>query len=300
MAACYFAAVGVPLMMTGCTPSTVRPERAPIADDSAAMVPEEARRGPPRERIVNIALSQWERWGRQTVSIDREGGACVVFSPLPAPVSASVSDPASFSAGHGGEEGRESDEMENDEMDAATPDCPKFPDGTGMEATLEGCAMARNYWHIAGRDPICAQVKTGAWAWSAVFVSWVLRQAGLNQDQFLTSDAHSEYVVDARDRILPGAAFAVEPVPARPRVGDLICATRGIDTWNIDTPEKIRRRTPMHCDIVVAIGAHELKAIGGNVQQSVSMSVVELDEAGRLSSEPGADRPWLLILRNRL
>jgi len=181
-------------------------------------------------------------------------------------------------------------------------DCLRFPDGTGMEATQRGCRMAQRYWAIVGEAPDCRQITQGAWAWSAVFISWVMRKAGLDNDQFLTGQSHSMYVVDARDGILPRPAFHIEPLPAVPRPGDLICAGRGRDKYLSDPSEVGFGTTPMHCDIVVAVdtAAGVVKAIGGNVQQSVSMDEIELNEAGQLDGFTNSHLPWLLIMRNDL
>ena len=53
-----------------------------------------------------------------------------------------------------------------------------------------------------------------------------------------------------------------------------------------------------HCDLVVGKPDQTLEAIGGNVRNSVSKSVLELDAEGRLQSTPR--RPWFLVLQNRL
>jgi hypothetical protein len=250
-----------------------------------------------RERIVEIATQEWRRWGSQTVRLGRDDTACVTFSPLPAPQPLDEV-PAATDAGapaHGSAD-READ------PDGAETGCVSFPDGTGMEATPLGCRMARRYWGIVGEAPDCTQVTQPSWAWSAVFISWVLRKAGLDERQFLTGQSHSMYVVDARDGILPRPAFHLEPVPALPRVGDIICAPRGRDKDLDDIAGIGFGTTPMHCDIVVLVdpAARLVKAIGGNVQQSVSMEEIELGDAGKLDGTTNSHMPWLVIMRNDL
>lgn len=110
---------------------------------------------------------------------------------------------------------------------AAPAACLRYPDGSGGEATTRGCVLAKRYWGIVGKEPTCQQLTTGGWAWSAVFISWIMRKAGLQNDQFLTGATHAEYVTDARDRLLRHAAFALERTPAVPRPGDLICPRAG-------------------------------------------------------------------------
>lgn len=272
-------------------PAPARPQAIPLPDLERPVTSPGAT---PRQRIVEIALQEWRRWGGQTVRLGRDDTACVIATPLPAPV---IASPAS---GEGQEEAASADsEAENSRPDE---DCPNFPDGTGVEATAQGCTMAQRYWGIVGKQPSCEQVTQPNWAWSAVFISWVLRKAGLDDSQFLTGASHSMYVTDARDHVLPRPAFHVEAVPAMPRPGDLICAARGRDKY-LGSPAEIGfGTTPMHCDIVVEVdpAAGLVKAIGGNVQQSVSMELVELGDSGQLDGVTNSHMPWLLVMRNDL
>lgn len=304
-------------VLAGCAtqvpaPRTARPEPQPLPL-AQQLPPTTAPGATPRQRIVQIALQEWQRWGGQTVRIGRDDTACVVSSPLPlpapmdsAPVAGNGSAPAGGLPANGtapnalAPGGTSADTDEN--VGTAGPECAGFPDGTGMEATPQGCALAQRYWAIVGKMVDCEQIKEPRWAWSAVFVSWVLRQAGLDDRQFLTGESHSMYVVDARDGILPAAAFRIEPVPAMPRPGDLLCAGRGRDKY-LTSPAEVRfGATPMHCDIVVEVdpAARLVKAIGGNVQQSVSMELIELGDSGRIDGFTNSHAPWLLVMRNQL
>lgn len=284
-------------VLCGCTttpPHPARPQAVPLPDHARVATPPGAT---PRERIVDIALQEWRKWGSQVVRIGRDDSACVTQSPLPPPATAT---PAVVAGA--GTAAQPSADVEADDDGRDGNSCLRFPDGTGMEATPQGCRMAQRYWGIVGEAPDCRQITQGAWAWSAVFISWVMRKAGLDNDQFLTGQSHSMYVVDARDGILPRPAFHVETLPALPRPGDLICAGRGRDKYLSDPSEVGFGTTPMHCDIVVEVdrAAGVVKAIGGNVQQSVSMDVIDLNDAGQLDSFTNSHMPWLLILRNDL
>lgn len=281
-------------MLAGC--STVsepaRPQATPLPDLERPVTTPGATA---RERIIEIAMQEWRRWGSQTVRLGRDDTACVTFSPLPAP------PPLEAQADTDGIPAQASADQDAD-PDSAGAGCVSFPDGTGMEATPLGCQMVRRYWGIVGQAPDCVQATRPSWAWSAVFISWVLRKAGLDDRQFLTGQSHSMYVVDARDGILPGPAFHIEPVPALPRTGDIICAPRGRDRYLEDIAEIGFGTTPMHCDIVVSVdrAARLVKAIGGNVQQSVSMEEIELGDSGLLDGVTNSHMPWLLIMRNNL
>jgi hypothetical protein len=54
----------------------------------------------------------------------------------------------------------------------------------------------------------------------------------------------------------------------------------------------------LHCDIVVETKGQTLQAIGGNVRNSVSKTILTLSQKGYLQfTRP---RPWFLIIENRL
>lgn len=140
--------------------------------------------------------------------------------------------------------------------------------------------------------------------WSAAFVSWIMREAGVPDDQFPPSDSHWGYLT----RLMavadsdPGAAFWPHPVgDYQPRPGDLICATRG----NGDTPPSgqsprlvLLEHRKLHCDIVVGREGDTLALIGGNVRNSVSKTILKLDKDGYM--QPTKRRPWFMVMENRL
>jgi len=286
------------VLLGGCATvvETARPQAVPLPDYEQPVTRPGAT---PRERVIEIALKEWQRWGEQTVRLGRDDSACVTFSPLPPP--APEGEATMLDASTMATPGQGSADQESEAGNEAA-NCVSFPDGTGMEATFLGCKLARRYWGIVGETPSCEQVTKPSWAWSAVFISWVLRKAGLNDRQFLTGQSHSMYVVDARDGILPAPAFHIEPTPAMPRPGDLICAARGRDKYLEDVSEIGFGTTPMHCDIVISVdpAARLVKAIGGNVQQSVSMEEIELGDSGKLDGVTNSHMPWLLVMRNDL
>jgi hypothetical protein len=139
-------------------------------------------------------------------------------------------------------------------------------------------------------------------SWSAAFVSYVLRQAGVSPDAFRFGNAHRLYVYDAfatsaaelanqgGDRI-----YRACPVSTKPRPGDLICHQREpalADFSDEAVRERIRseldsntgarsvRRT--HCEVVAHIDAPARKVytISGNVNQAVSARKLNLRQRG--------------------
>ncbi|OAI65438.1 membrane protein [Ralstonia solanacearum] len=293
----------------GCTTPPARPQAEPLPDHEVVATRPGATA---RDRMIEIALTEWDRWGRQVVRVGRDDTYCVTeggFPDQPPGRWLTVGEPAASlgeddAAGSGGDlpadrpQAGASDTFPS--LPAAT--CLRYPDGSGGEATARGCMLAQRYWRIVGKEPTCQQLTTGAWAWSAVFISWIMRKAGLQNDQFLTGATHAEYVTDARDHLLRQAAFTLERTPAVPRPGDLICSARGADRFMSDPAEIRSGMTPMHCDLVVEVDPlrHEVKSIGGNVQQSASMSITELNDANQLDPYTNSVMQWFVILRNQL
>lgn len=133
--------------------------------------------------------------------------------------------------------------------------------------------------------------------WSAAFVSWLAREAGLGAEEFQFSEAHASHAGaawqagsdEAAGRPTAYTMRACDITRTSPRVGDLICQARGADA-GLDSFEKIgevlaARRIgggglPMHCDVVVSVDAQGFDAIGGNVLQSVTLR--------RLAFAPGS------------
>ncbi|MGZ8217570.1 DUF2272 domain-containing protein [Methylomagnum sp.] len=141
--------------------------------------------------------------------------------------------------------------------------------------------------------------------WSAAFVSWIMREAGIPDYQFPPSDSHWGYLtrlMTAADSD-PDAVFQPRAISEyQPRPGDLICATRG----NSDAPplpgQSLRlvllEHKKLHCDIVVEREGDTLASIGGNVRNSVSKTILKLDKDGFV--QPTRHRPWFMVLENRL
>ncbi len=137
----------------------------------------------------------------------------------------------------------------------------------------------------------------GDYAWSAAFVSYVMRIAGA-ADGFPYAAAHADYIDAAlagRARLLAAhAPDAYAPLP-----GDLICMGRG---WaaTVSLDHLPTTRFPAHCDIVVARRPDMLDVVGGNVDDAVTMKHVPLAANGRLADAHGtrADPrwPWFVVL----
>jgi hypothetical protein len=143
--------------------------------------------------------------------------------------------------------------------------------------------------------------------WSAAFISYVIRQAGVAPDAFKFANAHRMYIYDAfaastaelangRDNRLYRACPLAT---TRPRAGDMVCQQREpalVDASEESVRERIRgeldggtdarsiRRT--HCEVVAFIDApaRKMYSIGGNVNQSVTARKLNLRRGLKFSA----------------
>lgn len=228
-----------------------------------------------RERMLHIALAEWADWGRIVVEAD-------------AP-----------------------------RRDRTPPGLP------GPESALANFPRVLAYWRAVaeGVGPIARNralyaaalaqpdLPVGLWqepAWSAAFISFVMRTAGVDRREFPPSAAHAFYL----DALLADAARFPATAPFlphewteyAPEVGDLICADRSthpLRDWRERLGEAGQFR-PMHCDIVVAVVPGAVEAVGGNVADAVTLSRFPTDVAGRLLARPADGPTWFAVLENRL
>jgi hypothetical protein len=135
-------------------------------------------------------------------------------------------------------------------------------------------------------------------SWSAAFISYVIRQAGVTPTAFQFANAHRVYIYNAfavsaaefKDEASDGIYRAC-PLTTRPRAGDLICQQREselADASDAVVRERIRteldgsiearsvRRT--HCEVVAHVdkAARKVYTIGGNVNQAVTARKMNL------------------------
>ncbi len=140
------------------------------------------------------------------------------------------------------------------------------------------------------------------YAWSAAFISYVMRIAGAGS-RFPYSEAHSDYIDVAKQMALgqtAGWLITAEPPAAyAPQPGDIICEarTRRPLTYD-DLPVP---HFPAHCDIVAGAVPGQLQVIGGNIDDAVTMKHVPVTQDGKLATPDGqvldARYAWMVVLR---
>jgi hypothetical protein len=131
----------------------------------------------------------------------------------------------------------------------------------------------------------------GTYAWSAAFISYVMRIAGAGAG-FPYSASHSLYINAAAagsTRLLRAHPAASYP----PAPGDLICHGRGAARTLQFTDLPVATPFASHCDLVVDKFADHLTVIGGNVDDAVSATAVRLNPVGVLADPL---EPWFVVI----
>jgi hypothetical protein len=142
----------------------------------------------------------------------------------------------------------------------------------------------------------------GNYAWSAAFISYVMRTAGAGA-RFPYAPSHVVYINIAKEMKLGRAsdwAIIAEPLDEyAPVPGDLVCYSR--EKRPVKYEQLPRRYFAAHCDIVVIAGNGQISVIGGNVFNAVTMKHVPVTADGRLADTRGhvldTRYPWFVTLR---
>lgn len=134
-------------------------------------------------------------------------------------------------------------------------------------------------------------------AWSAAFISYVMRSAGA-AERFAYSPLHADYINGAARG--EGVLRAERPDAYPPQPGDLICVGRA-SSRNIRFEDLPAPSFYGHCDLVTEAAPGSLVVIGGNVDASVTMKHVPTGPTGLLA-EPGGRTydpryNWFVVLR---
>jgi hypothetical protein len=221
------------------------------------------------ERVLRIALAEWRDWGSP---VQDEGEASAPVRP--------ESDPAQF------------------------PRVLAYWQAVPVDHGAIATNRRRYAERLAGGRP-----EPALWAepaWSAAFISWVFRSAGVDTPEFPPSATHALYLdgLLAQARHFPAAAPFVPHAPEQrvPAPGDLLCRDRSaapLRHWTERLAETGRIR-PMHCDIVVGAAPGRVEAIGGNVGDAVTLTRFRATAEGYLLPLPAGRAPFFVIMESRL
>jgi hypothetical protein len=170
----------------------------------------------------------------------------------------------------------------------------------GMDAGTSASAWTGKYDANGSEYPAD---EDDAYAWSAAFVSYVMRIAGAGA-RFPYAEDHSYYIDVAKEMALgetSGWLITAEPTSAyAPKPGDLICEGRG-RAGSMTYDRLPAGHFPAHCDIVVATAQGQISVVGGNVDHAVTMKHVPVTTDGKLATPDGlvldGRYPWMAVLR---
>ena len=173
--------------------------------------------------------------------------------------------------------------------------------GIWEDDDLAHSERVNRYWRAAGLSDLSG--KDCQQPWSAAFISWLMTMAGVPAEDFPPAAAHWVYVsyLIRHYAYNPSARFVPHTIASyRPQSGDLICASRGVPA-TVGLYPSVQSDpsapVPLHCDLVIGQSGRILQAIGGNVRNAVSESILTLDSDGYL--QPTPQRPWFIVIENR-
>lgn len=159
------------------------------------------------------------------------------------------------------------------------------------------CKQIKKYWTELGLGfTSCVSVP-----WSAVFVSWCVKQAGASTAEFKFAAAHSVFVHQAIKNQLAGTGvFRGRRITEhRPDVGDIIQNNRTGTEHDYDFARK-NENYASHSAIVVEVGSDSIGryalTIGGNEGDSIRRKVVRLTADGFIKQRTG--NPFICVIQN--
>jgi len=126
--------------------------------------------------------------------------------------------------------------------------------------------------------------------WSAAAISFMVRQAAASHAgyrQFKFAASHSKYIHDAISKAGQASApfHGFRLFEQKPQLGDLVARTRE-DAISFEQAA-MSDSFKSHTDVIVAIHAAAVYAIGGNVSNSVSVTRYPKTDSGHLSDAGG-------------
>jgi len=141
------------------------------------------------------------------------------------------------------------------------------------------------YFALVGRPDI---TDTSADAWSAAFISFVMNKSGAALTDFPISAGHSRYILfGLANRIsnrLNASVVYFDRNEIVPRVGDLIGFSRTASVTSRADLEKLlpNKFFPSHTNLVVDVSPGLIKAIGGNVSNTIQITNVKTGAGGHI------------------
>jgi hypothetical protein len=168
----------------------------------------------------------------------------------------------------------------------------KFQRGDGKENKPPFASYIGEMWRDVGHD---ADGKDANMPWAGAFLAHVLKHAAYTRTAKTFPSGEIVHAAVRFGQIDPQKTdFDGVSIEAHvPAVGDLIFMKRGVPP-NIEQMKE-SAHFKCHCDVIVACGMTQVWAVGGNINNSVSLVRYPLTSNDLL--DPKADRA-VLLLRN--
>jgi hypothetical protein len=144
-------------------------------------------------------------------------------------------------------------------------------EGNKKETDSSMYSTLKKYWDNIDWDE--SKWSPSGTAWSSAFISYIMNKSRANEDDFVFSASHSDYITKAienrkkKQKGFKGYKLNEKKV----ELGDLVCYGRQ-DGITYDTTGKYES----HCDIITEIDGNNAIGIGGNVSNSVSSKKIPL------------------------
>jgi hypothetical protein len=160
------------------------------------------------------------------------------------------------------------------------------------------------YCSVAGGNPTLLDIQNDDYAWSAVGMSAIMKNAGYTKNEFKFAQSHSTFIrefVKARlteDKTATFWAYRLNEDGGAPAVGDIVGYVRGQGL----THEKAQKyydsqgSYKSHTDVVVAVRPTEIDVIGANVLDSVTKKTLPINAAGHIIDQ---NHFWFVTLKRR-
>jgi hypothetical protein len=137
--------------------------------------------------------------------------------------------------------------------------------------------------------------------WSAVFISWCVKQAGATKAEFKFAMAHAVFVNQAIKNASNGLGVfhGLDITAHAPGVGDIIQNNRGGNRFDFAFA-KTHTSYLSHSAIVIEVGqdtqGHFAFCVGGNESDSIRRTVVRLNAQGFVKQREG--NPFICVIKN--
>lgn len=165
------------------------------------------------------------------------------------------------------------------------------------EAEPQLCKQIQKYWTGTGfKFTSCVSVP-----WSAVFVSWCVKQAGAIASEFRFAQSHSVFVYKAISNALQdtGVFRGRKVNEYQPKPGDIIHNNRGGNIYDYEYAKK-HADYLSHSAIVIEVGEDNngkyTLTVGGNEGDSIRVKEIRLDKNGFIKQRK--INPYIAIIEN--